>query len=94
MENRSTGHQAGSNLRSYVYVFIVLAIITGVEIILATVSLSRQVLTITFLALSLAKAALVAAFFMHLRSDSKLYTYIFILPAVMFILFALLTVAS
>jgi hypothetical protein len=31
---------------------------------------------------------------MHLRSDSKLYTYIFILPAVMFILFALLTVAS
>ncbi|GAI83800.1 unnamed protein product, partial [marine sediment metagenome] len=43
---------------------------------------------------SLAKASLVAAFFMHLRSDAKLYTYIFLLPTIMFVLFALLTIAS
>lgn len=94
MENQTSSHATRSNLRTYVFVFIILAIITGIEVILSTLSISRQVLTPTFLALSLAKASLVAAFFMHLRTDSRLYTYIFLLPTVMFVLFALLTVAS
>jgi cytochrome c oxidase subunit 4 len=94
MENQSIGHKKSSRVRTYVLVFISLAIITAVEIILTTVSISRQTLTIAFLALSIAKASLIAAFFMHLRSDSRIYTYIFLLPTVMFILFALLTVAS
>lgn len=94
MENQSIGKEAHSNVRTYVYVFIALAIITAVELLLSTTSLSRQTLTIIFIALSLSKASLVAAFFMHLRSDSRLYTYIFLLPAAMFILFAFLTVAS
>ncbi len=93
MENLSKGQESSSGVRTYVYIFIILAIITAVEILLSTISISRETLTVVFLVLSLAKASLVAAFFMHLRSDSKLYTYIFILPAVMFVLFALLTVA-
>jgi len=90
MENQSTS----SNIRSYFFVFISLAIITGVEVLLTTFSLPRQTVNIAFVTFSLAKASLVAAFFMHLRSDAKLYTYIFLLPTVMFVLFALLTVAS
>lgn len=94
MDNQSTRHEAGSNVRSYVSVFISLAIITAVEILMTTLSIPQGTLTLAFLALSIAKASLVAAFFMHLRSDARLYTYIFLLPAVMFVLFALLTVAS
>ncbi len=93
MENHSKGQESRTGVRTYVFVFIILAIITAVEIFLSTISISRETLRVLFLALSLAKASLVAAFFMHLRSDSKLYTYIFILPAVMFVLFALLTIA-
>lgn len=94
MESQLTGQQVRSNIKTYLYVFIALAIITAVEIFLSTTFLSGQVLTIVFIALSLAKASLIAAFFMHLRSDSRLYTYIFVLPAAMFILFAFLTVAA
>lgn len=90
MENQPTS----SNIRSYFFVFITLAIITAVEVLLTTLSLPRQTANIAFLTFSLAKVSLVAAFFMHLRSDAKLYTYIFLLPAVMFVLFAFLTVAS
>jgi cytochrome c oxidase subunit 4 len=94
MENQYRSPKSRSRVRTYLLVFIALAIITAVEIALTTVSISRQTLTLAFLALSIAKASLVAAFFMHLRSDSRLYTYIFLLPTIMFILFALLTVAS
>jgi hypothetical protein len=45
-----------------------------------------------FLALSLAKAALVAAFYMHLRRDNRVYTIIFLLPVLLFVTFALLTI--
>ena len=94
MQDQSRGHGTGSGVRTYVLVFVSLAIITAIEIILTTVSIAQQTLTPAFLALSIAKAALVAAFFMHLRSDSRFYTYIFLLPVVMFVLFALLTIAS
>jgi len=40
-------------------------------------------LTALFLALSLVKATLVAAFYMHLRDDPAVYTYIFVIPAVL-----------
>jgi len=81
-----------SSVRTYAVVFAVLAMITLVEILLADSQggMARQVLTPAFLLFSLAKASMVAAFFMHLKSDSKFYTAIFTLPAVLLLIFALL----
>jgi cytochrome c oxidase subunit 4 len=89
VDTRSAG-----NVRTYVLVFVALLIVTGVEIALASLGVARQAQTTLFLLLSMTKAALVAAYFMHLRGDSPLYTYVFLTPAAMFLLFALLTVAS
>lgn len=83
-----------SHVRTYFYVFVILAAITAFEIFLNTLSIAAAVSNALFLTLSLAKAALVAAFFMHLRSDSKFFTYIFIIPAVLFVMFAYLLIAS
>ena len=74
----------------YVRVFLALALITAVEVALSSLELARQVLTPLFLVLSLGKAALVAAFYMHLRSDARVYTLILLVPAVMLVGFALL----
>jgi caa(3)-type oxidase subunit IV len=79
---------------TYVIVFVVLAVITAVELLLSSpaVSLGRSLLNVLFVILSLGKAALVAAFYMHLRSDNRLYTYIFGLPVILLLVFALLVI--
>lgn len=89
-------HKSTGSVRVYTIVFIALAVITGIEIFLSLPStdVARQVLTPIFIVLSLAKAALVAAFFMHLRDDSRFYTIIFLLPVLLLAVFSLLAVVS
>jgi caa(3)-type oxidase subunit IV len=80
----------------YGVVFLVLVVITLIELGLSTQlpSVTRGVRTGVLMILSLGKAALVASFYMHLRSDSRLYTYIFLVPAVLLTLFAILMVST
>lgn len=79
---------------TYVLVFLLLAVVTAIEVGLSTVGLAAQTSTALFLALSLIKAALVAAFFMHLKDDARLFRYILILPTILLIIFVFLTVPS
>ena len=76
----------------YGAVFLLLAVMTGVELGLKYVNLRSEALAPMFLALSLGKAGLVAAFYMHLRRDNRFYTVIFVLPVLMLVVFALLTI--
>lgn len=80
----------------YTIIFIILAVVTGVEIFLSspTLEISRGLRNTFFILLSLGKAGLVAAFFMHLRGDSKMYSYIFLGPVIMLIIFAYVMVIS
>jgi caa(3)-type oxidase subunit IV len=93
MESQTTTERP---IRLYLGVFLVLAVITIVEILLASprFRLFGGVQTGVFLILSLSKASLVAAFYMHLRTDSKLYTLIFLLPVALLLLFASLMLVS
>lgn len=85
-----------SSVWVYLAVFVALGVITAVEIFLSlpSTNISRQILTPTFIVLSLGKATLVAAFYMHLRDDSRFYTIIFILPALLLLIFAVLATVS
>jgi caa(3)-type oxidase subunit IV len=80
----------------YGIVFLLLAVITAIEISLSSpaLGLSKGIVTAILLALSLGKASLVAAFFMHLRSDNSFYTYVFILPTLLLLIVAYLMVIS
>ncbi len=73
-------------------VFLLLAVLTGIELGLKNLNLRSDMLAPLFLALSLGKAGLVAAFYMHLRRDNRFYTVIFVLPVLMLVVFALLTI--
>jgi caa(3)-type oxidase subunit IV len=76
----------------YGAVFLLLAVMTAGELGLKSLGLPDAVADPTFLVLALGKAALVAAFFMHLRRDNRFYTIIFVLPALLLVVFALLTI--
>ncbi|HLB65182.1 MAG TPA: cytochrome C oxidase subunit IV family protein [Anaerolineales bacterium] len=81
---------ASSPRRSgYLLIYGILAALTAAEIWIATLSLAAAVRTPVFLTLSFFKASLVAAFFMHLKSDSRYYLLIFLLPVAVVVVFGL-----
>jgi caa(3)-type oxidase subunit IV len=77
-------------IRTYLLVFLGLALITAIELSLVTFGIARGARAPILILLSLSKASLVAAFFMHLRSDSRLYLYVFVTPVVLILAAAIL----
>jgi cytochrome c oxidase subunit 4 len=61
----------------YVRIALILGIITAVEVLIYYFDLNKATLVGSLLILSAAKFALVAAFFMHLKFDSKIFTTFF-----------------
>lgn len=74
------GDRAHPGTGTYVAVAIILTIITLVEVGVFYVPAFRPVLVPVLLVLSAAKFALVVMFYMHLKSDHKLFTLVFSVP--------------
>jgi cytochrome c oxidase subunit 4 len=64
----------------YVQVAVVLAVITGLEVLVWYQPSMRPVLVPILLVMSAFKFTLVVAFFMHLRYDNKLFAAVFSAP--------------
>ncbi len=91
MESQAVERRQESHRKKYAQVFLALAVITAVEVGLTFVGLPRGSMTALFLLLSLGKASLVASFYMHLRDDPSIYTWVFVLPAALLIVFVLMS---
>ena len=63
---------------NYLAVFIALGILTAIEIAIASF-LPESVRIPILLFLAFVKAALVALFYMHLRNDSRLFAFFFVM---------------
>jgi caa(3)-type oxidase subunit IV len=90
MQERSA--RPAGRWQQYAVVFLVLIVLTIVEVVIAGGLLAPPVLNIVLLGISVSKAALVAAFYMHLRGESRLYMAIFVLPVLLLMVFAILSV--
>lgn len=82
---------AGQRHISPVFVFGILAVVTVVEIVVTLFRLPKDFIVPVLLAMSFAKAALVAAYYMHLRYEKPMFTIVFITPALfaVFLIFVL-----
>lgn len=71
---------------NYLAVFIALALITAVititELYIDYIPIPKEIIRAGFVVMSLAKATLVAMYYMHLKSDSFVYTVLFMMPVV------------
>jgi cytochrome c oxidase subunit 4 len=63
---------------TYIKVALVLGAITAAEVGVYYIDLSTEGLLLLLIPMMVAKFAIVAAFFMHLRFDSKLFRYFFL----------------
>ncbi len=66
--------------RQYLGIATVLTALTVVEVAVYYVRALRPVLVPTLLGLSALKFALVALFYMHLKFDSRLFSWLFVIP--------------
>lgn len=74
-------HQEHASVQTYLRVAVVLAILTAIEIgSLYVPGLPNHILVTLLIVFGVMKFALVVAFFMHLRYDSKLLTALFVGP--------------
>ena len=80
----------------YVAVAVVLAVITALEIGLALGHvLPQQLTTVLLIGFTLAKAALVMLFYMHLKYDTRWYSLVLVFPLFMvMVLFIIVLVAA
>lgn len=77
----------------YGIIFLGLLVLTAIELGISALRVLPPFSTGLYLLFSGLKVALVAAYYMHLREDHRLYTAIFVLPVLLLVVFALLTMA-
>ena len=80
VEHKEHSHEHPSDAQ-YVLIAAVLAFITGAEVLTYYVDFFKEhfaVLLITLIPMMIIKFGIVAAFFMHLRFDNKLFRRVFI----------------
>ena len=93
MTQASTTAQPRSYARRNLGVFLALAAMTAAELALSALG-GLGLGSLGFLTFSLAKAALVALFFMHLKDDSKIYGLTFLAPVLLVLVMSVLVVSA
>ena len=93
MTQASTTAQPRSYARRNLGVFLALAAMTAAELALSALG-GLGLGSLGFLAFSLAKATLVALFFMHLKDDSKIYGLTFLAPVLLVLVMSVLVVSA
>lgn len=78
MVHTAASKQLHTTALTYVKIAIVLAILTVSEVIVWYLPIPDIALTLMLIALSIAKFVLVVGYFMHLKTDSRLYSAMFV----------------
>jgi cytochrome c oxidase subunit 4 len=66
--------------KEYLAIAVVLTVITAVEVAIFYIPQMKPVLVPSLLTLSALKFGLVAMFYMHLKFDHKLFSWLFVVP--------------
>lgn len=86
-------HEIHPPIRAYLVIAAVLAVITAVEVTVFYITWLARFLVPILLVLSAAKFALVVMFFMHLRSDSRVFSGLFAGPLAIAIVIVMVLMA-
>ena len=82
-QHAPAGNEQHATIRTYVIVAAILTTVTGLEFGVIYVRRLAPVLLPLLLTLSAGKFALVVMFFMHLRYESRVLTFLFVAPLVL-----------
>jgi cytochrome c oxidase subunit 4 len=88
----ASGHHEPSKFHVYIQIAMILAVITGVEVVLVYMPIVKWVVVTALVVLSAVKFMFVIFYFMHLRWDKVFCTILFFIGLILagFTMFALL----
>ena len=70
-----------SHVKEYLVIFVILAVLTLLEVVLAQIpGISKSLLAVALVGLALTKAGIVALYYMHLKSETKILKLTVALP--------------
>jgi cytochrome c oxidase subunit IV len=69
MHSENPAEVSGATTKTFGKIWIVLLVLTGVEVLLAYEQLPTLIMLVSFLGLSIVKAAMIIAYFMHLKFE-------------------------
>jgi len=92
MSAPAAGHHEPSKFHFYIQIAMILAVITGVEVVLIYLPLAKSIVVGSLIVLSTVKFMFVIFYFMHLRWDKVFCTILFFIGLVLagFTMWALL----
>jgi cytochrome c oxidase subunit 4 len=76
-QHKDDHEHAHPGVRTYVEIAIILAIITSIEVAVYYIPALEDFLVYILLVLSALKFVIVVGYFMHLKFDNRLFTYVF-----------------
>ena len=78
--DRAPGEHPHPGAKEYLAIAVVLTVVTAIEVAVFYIPSMKPVLVPTLLVLSAFKFALVAMFYMHLKFDHRLFSWLFVVP--------------
>ena len=85
---------AQATRRSYLLIFLVLALLTALEVGVTYSGMNKRAMIWLLISMAVSKAALVALFFMHLKSETRGLRLSVLIPISLPALYALILVAE
>src|SRR5712691_6349323 len=90
-EHAETAEHVGGTTQSFLYVWIALLVMTGIEVLLAYEQVPTLIMLTALLGLSVVKAALIIAYFMHLKFE-KLSLFLTLFPMLVLFIIVMLII--
>ncbi len=85
---------AHANRKEYFVIFIILAVLTALEVAVVKMPIPKTPMVVALVILAVTKAAFVALFFMHLRSEKRALRYTVAVPLLIPPIYAVVLIAE
>jgi cytochrome c oxidase subunit 4 len=82
-EGAVAGEHAHPGAKEYLAIATILTVLTAIEVAVFYIPAMHPMLVPTLLTLSAVKFALVAMFYMHLKFDSRIFSWLFVVPMIL-----------
>jgi cytochrome c oxidase subunit IV len=90
-DHTETLEHVGGTTQSFIYVWVALLVMTGIEVFIAYEQVPTLIMLTALLGLSVVKAALIIAYFMHLKFE-KLSLFLTLFPMLVLFIIVMLII--
>jgi cytochrome c oxidase subunit IV len=94
-EHAAHAHGHKPNIKEYLVIFVILAVLTALEVGIAQMpGISKKLMALALVGLALSKAAIVGLYYMHLKHETRVLKYTVAIPMAAPALYAIVLISE